>query len=72
MKKIHYNKPIPISDICDNDRFFYIDDIKKTCELFSLSTYGKKTELLENIRNHIKNRDNGVDQDFYKKINVQI
>ena len=56
MKKIHYNKPIPISDICDNYRFFYIDDIKKTCELFSLSTYGKKTELLENIRNHIKNR----------------
>ena len=54
MKKTHYNSSIPINDIWDKDRFFYIDDIRKTCKSFNLDINGKKDKLLLNIRNYIK------------------
>ena len=54
MKRTHYKSSIPINDIWDDDRFFYIDDIRKTCKSLNLHTTGKKDTLLLNIRNHIK------------------
>lgn len=54
MKKTHYHSSIPINAILEQDRFFYIDDIRKTCKTFNLESKGKKNDLLENIRNHIK------------------
>ncbi len=54
MKKTYYNSSIPINAILEQDRFFYIDDIRKTCKIFNLESKGKKNDLLENIRNHIK------------------
>ena len=56
MKRTHYKASIPINDIWDKDRFFYIDDIRKTCKSLNLHSIGKKNNLLENIRIHLKHQ----------------
>ena len=72
MKKTHYHTVIPLDELWEMDRFFYIDDIKRTYKSFNLPipTIGKKKDLLESLRNHIKTRHNEHTNEFNQKDKV--
>lgn len=65
MERIHYKATIPTSVIWNTNQFFYIDDIRKTCNSLNIPTKGNKQTLLNNIRQHIQKKD---DTPFLKEI----
>ena len=56
MNKIHFNNAIPVDYLknYDNNYFFYLDDIHKTCKNYGLSCKGKKNDLINDILSIVK------------------